>query len=81
MALKTEERYAVVMADIKNGNSYDDPENAAWEARFGKPYVEDDYSAREFDEAALERLEEEFRAAGEDRKSPFGTLEQLDDED
>lgn len=72
--------YAWGMSEPRDEDSYDDDENVAWEARFGEAYVDDEYRGADLDEASLDRLEQEFRAADDDRRTGFGDLEQLDGE-
>tara|TARA_B100000614_G_scaffold234439_1_gene230390 strand:- start:944 stop:1165 length:222 start_codon:yes stop_codon:yes gene_type:complete len=67
------------MIDAESEYPYDDDDNTAWEARFGRPYVDDDYTGKELDEAALQRMEREFHGADGGARTPFGDLEQLDD--
>lgn len=68
------------MSEPRDQDSYDDDENAAWERRFGEAYVEDEYRGADVDEASLDRLEREFLRAGDERRTEFGDLEQLDGE-
>ncbi|MEX2443430.1 MAG: hypothetical protein WD492_07485 [Alkalispirochaeta sp.] len=58
---------------------YDDEDNRNWEARFGTTYVEDDYTGADLEESDLDRLETEFHRSGADRRTDFGTLEEMED--
>jgi hypothetical protein len=70
--------YAVGMSDLHHASPYDDEENLNWKARFGAPYVEDDYLEQDLDEGELQRLEREFLAAADESRTPFGDLETID---
>jgi len=67
------------MSERDNEFLYDDEDNRNWEARFGTSYVEDDYTGADLEEADLDQLESEFYRSDRDRRTDFGTLEEMED--